>query len=706
MRHLIGIQREAEVVGLGAAVARRIDHLGVVAVGRVVGQSGIRVGPGPYAALELNLGHTNVLDYAILGAEHVHLLGTAQRGRDRTVQGRRVIVGGATIGDRPRHITCVVDCVGQHHGLRRCRQVNVDHVGRRHRTRVARTIHHLRGVAVHLAVNQVVVFVSPGGARYNRHSDLHAITQNFHALTSRQRLRDGAAERRIGIVGVAIVGYHTGDRFDVVGDRGDHCSSRRAKQLQGHAVRVGVAAGVASGIFHTRFVLVGVLVCQARIVDEAPAGAVDRGVANLLAIAVNHQDFVLLQTRRQRTFQLRLRVVGAATVGHIANTRGNIIVDGADDHRLRRRRGVDVQREGFGDRTTVARGILHSSAVGVGLAVLQTAVLETPVRTSNSRLADYRAIAQHHDFLARLEHIGNRALQLRRGVVGVAVVGNLANHRRHVVVHIQDRRRLRRSNGVHGEHERIRLRSFVTRRIDVGELEAVLLVVQVAGRRVLPLAVRIRRHGVYQHTVVVDVDFAVGLGARTAEVRLRIVGAATIGDRTGDRGHVVNHAVQRRRVGRCAGVHDEAEVAADRALVTCLIFHANGVGVGMTIHQTGILEAPDLAIGTQARGTQTYPIAVHRHHFACTQRTTYRAVELRMWVVGGRTTQEVTRLRRYIVGVADDRSCRRGRNDIGVSNGCRWADVTRSIFSSDLNLTAFYRRRDTDAVVALGIGGG
>ena len=296
------------------------------------------------------------------------------------------------------------------------------------------------------------VLEAPGGAADGGVADDHAVAQHLHALAAGQTCAQAARHFWAGVVGLAVVGDHAHHRGLVVAHFRDGDADVGAGALEVDGVGAAEGAGVATTVFDPCGVGVGAAVGQATGgVGEAPAHAADAGVSDFDAVAVDGDDFVAAQRGGEGAAQFGLAVVGAAAVGHAAHTRRGVVFHRGDGDGLAGGLGVHAEGVAAGDGAVVAGFIGDPGGVGDGAAAGESVVLEAPVQAVDAGLADDAAVAQDVDPLARAKGHREGAAQLGAGVVGAAVVADVAFARRLVVLCAGDGDRGAGRFGVHGD---------------------------------------------------------------------------------------------------------------------------------------------------------------------------------------------------------------------------------------------------------------
>ena len=168
------------------------------------------------------------------------------------------------------------------------------------------------------------------------------------------------------------------------------------------------------------------------------------------------------------------------------------------------------------------------------------------------------------------------ALQQRRGVVGLAAIGDQAGDRAEVVDQLDAVDAQVGQRGVHGQFERTGRLALVARGIAGGDGQAVAAIGQLRQFQA-PVAVFVGEGAADQGAVVVDLDQAVGLGFAALQGRGGVVGGVAAGQRPLDQAGVVQHGVEDRAVG--SGVVDhQGEVGLGELAGGATDFR--GVGVG------------------------------------------------------------------------------------------------------------------------------
>ncbi len=635
-------------VGFIPGVTGQILHLHIVGVVRAARQAGVLVAPGQAVHFHVRAGQQLAV------APHRQDLARAQCRAQGAVQGRGVVVGVRPVLHIPGHRIFVVDNVGQHHRLGRRYGVDVDFIAVGGRPRVLRRVLDMGGVDM-LPVRQIrALAVGPCGAGHHSPADRHAVAHHDQHLAGAERRTQGAADIRTGVVGPAPGFDVAGHRQHIIVHPGDLHGLGRPLKLDINVVVGGIRPGVARFILNPRGVDVVAVVGQPAV-RVGPGGAGHHRLADRRAVTVDGQHLVVRQRFAELTAQLRRGVVGGLARLHIADTRRLVVIHGGDGDHGVRGGGVDVDGVAAGDRAAVPRQVAHQRGVGVGAAVRQAAVVKGPRGAGHGGVPDLDAVTQHHDKLGVARRRTQGAAHLRRGVVGPAVVVNIAELRRHVVPHPGDFHTLGRGGGIHVDGVAVGLLTGVERRIahqrgvDVG-----VTVGQAAVGEGPAEAVRLHGGGAHKHAVTVHRHFLARPEFRAqgaVEGRGVVVGVAAVFHGLNLRQFVVLDIGDNHGLGRCRGVERHAVRGRVVPFVMGRVNHRHLILVGAVIGQ-GVGEHPGSA--GHHRAADVLAVTEHAQGLTRPQLPVKGAVQGRGLVVGAAAVGHLVQARRLVIGDAVD----------------------------------------------------
>ncbi len=592
-------------VGLRAGVAGQILHLHIVGVVRAARQAGVLVAPGQAVHFHVRAGQ----QFAV--APHRQDLARTECRAQGAVQGRGVVVGVRPVLNVAGHRILVVDDMGQHHRLGRRYGVDVDFIAVGGRPRVLRRVLDVGGVDM-LPVRQIrALAVGPRGAGHHGFADRHAVAHHNQHLTGAERRTQGAADIRTGVVGPAPGFDVAGHRQHIIVHPGDLHGLGRPLEFDINVVVGGIRPGVARFILNPRGVDVVAVVGQPAV-RVGPGGAGHHRLADGNAVTVDGQHLVVRQRFAELTAQFRRGVIGGLARLHIADPRRLVVIHRRDGDHGVRGGGVDVDGVAAGDRAAVPRQVAHQRGVGVGAAVRQAAVIKGPRGAGHGGASDLDAVTQHHNKLGVARGRTQGAAHLRGGVVGPAVVVNVAELRRHVIPHSGDFHTLGRGGGIHMDGVAVGFVTRITGRItDNRGINISITVSQAAVGKgpVIPCG-----HSKTNFSITAENnDFFTGsqvFTQCTVKGRGIIVGVTTIFDGFHQRQFVIldigdNHSLRRE-----PGIHNNAEFIRQVAFVTGFVDHFGGIDIGRIIGQI-VSECPLCAMH---RGcTDRFAVAVNHN---------------------------------------------------------------------------------------------